>query len=540
MITGAQAIIKCLEEKNVEYIFGYPGLAVCPIYDELLNSSIKHVLVRHEQHAGHNANGYARISEKPGVCMATSGPGAANLITALATAHTDSIPIVAITGQVAKDLMGTDSFQEADIFGCTQPFVKHSYLVMDACDIPRIINEAFYLANTGRKGPVLIDIPMDVQRDQIEDFKVETEPNILGYDVPLYADEHSVKNVVELISNAKKPLICVGGGVHLSGARDEVIEFSNKHNIPVISTMMGIGTFPTESENYFGMLGSHGKKYSNYAIFQSDVLIIFGARVGNRAFGNPEAINENTTIIHIEIDPAEIDKNVSANISLIGDIKCVLEQIMKYEMNVDTCKWLDELKEQKAKYTFDHSERESSLNPKGFVRMLSLAMEDSSIYCADVGQNQIWSSNNVIMRGGRFLTSGGMGTMGYAIPAAIGAWFAAQDKQVVAVCGDGSFQMSMSELATAVQYNANVKIVVMKNNYLGMVREAQEDAFNWKPSGVWLGDDLFDVCKLADAYGIKAEKVHSLDEAKGAIDRMLKSDGVYMLECFVDSLETSL
>lgn len=540
MITGAQAIIKCLEEKNVEYIFGYPGLAVCPIYDELLDSSIEHVLVRHEQHAGHNANGYARISGQPGVCMATSGPGAANLVTALATAYTDSIPIIAITGQVTKNLMGTDSFQEADIFGCTQPFVKHSYLVMDVNDIPKVINEAFYLANTGRKGPVLIDIPMDIQREQIQDVKVDKKVNILGYKVPTYASEESIKHAIDVLSKAKRPLLCVGGGVHLSDARDDVVKFSKKYNIPSIATMMGIGIFPTQYENYFGMLGSHGKRYSNYAIGHADVLIIFGARVGNRAFGNPEAVNKRTTVIHVEIDPAEVNKNVAANFSLVGDIKHVLEQLMKYDINIDTSEWLKELNEQRAKYTFDHSERKNTLNPKGFVRLLSLAMEDDSIYCADVGQNQIWSSNNVIMRGGRFLTSGGMGTMGYAIPAAIGAAMAAKDKQVVAVCGDGSFQMSMSELATAVQHNLNVKIVVMKNNYLGMVREAQEDAFKWRASGVHLGDDLLDVCTLASAYNIKAEKVYSLKEAESSIDRMLNSDGVYVLECFVDSQETSL
>ncbi|MBN2878904.1 MAG: biosynthetic-type acetolactate synthase large subunit [Clostridia bacterium] len=540
MITGAQAIIKCLEEKQVEYIFGYPGLAVCPIYDEMLNSSIKHILVRQEQNAGHNANGYARISGKPGVCMTTSGPGAANLITALATAHTDSIPIIAFTGQVAKDLIGTDSFQEADIFGCTQPFVKHSYMVMDANDIPRIINEAFYIANTGRKGPVLIDIPMDVQNQVMDEFEQCEQNDVQGYHVPKYASEASIKEVIDIISSAKKPLICVGGGVHLSDARDEVITLSEKYNIPAIGTMMGIGTFPSTHRNYFGMLGSHGKKYSNYAINKSDVLIIFGARVGNRAFGNPKAINKSTTIIHVEIDPAEIGKNIPANVSVIGDIKCVINQILEHDINLNTAKWIEELNAEKAKYIFDHEEREGSLNPKGFVRMLSLAMDDDSIYCADVGQNQIWSSNNVLMRGGRFLTSGGMGTMGYSIPAAIGAAFAADNKQVVAVCGDGSFQMSMCELATAIQYKLNVKIVIMKNNYLGMVREAQVTSFKNGPSGVWLGDDLFDICTLVSAYGIPGEKVHSLKEAKSAIDRMLKSEGVYVLECYVDPSEKSL
>lgn len=539
MINGAQALIKCLEAKNVKHVFGYPGVAICPFYDSLFDSNIKHILVRHEQHAGHNANGYARISGEPAVCVATSGPGAANLITALATAHTDSIPIVAITGQVTKDLLGTDSFQEADIFGCTQPFVKHSYMVMDANDIAKIINEAFYIANSGRKGPVLIDIPMDVQQQMIDNFVVITDCSITGYDIPTYTNEESIKKAMEIIENSKKPLICVGGGVHLSTAREQVIKFSEKFNIPVISTMMGIGSFPTLHDNYFGMLGSHGKKYSNYAIGNTDVLIIFGARIGNRAFGNPKALNKNTTVIHIEIDPAEIDKNASAHIPLIGDIKCILEQMMKHSFKIDSKDWLATLNKEKDKYVFDHDERENTLNPKAFVRMLSIAMDDDSIYCADVGQNQIWSSNNVIMRTGRFLTSGGMGTMGYAIPAAIGA-YTASCKQVVAVCGDGAFQMSMSELATAVQYNVNIKIVVMKNNFLGMVREAQLKSYNSKFSGVSLGENIPDICALANAYGIKSEKVYSLADSKGAISRMLKSDGIYLLECYVDCEESSL
>lgn len=539
MISGAQAIVKCLEKHGIEYIFGYPGVAICPLYDSLFDSKIKHILVRHEQHAGHNASGYARISGKPTVCLTTSGPGATNLITALATAYTDSIPMIAITGQVTKKLIGTDSFQEADVFGCTQPFVKHSYMVMDANNIVNTINEAFHIANTGRKGPVLIDIPMDVQTQMIEEHSSKAV-DILGYKVPTYADEDMIKKAVSALKKAKRPLICVGGGVHLSNSKKLVIEFCEKTNIPAIATMMGIGTFPTLHENYFGMLGSHGKSYTNKAMLEADTLIILGARVGNRAFANPKVINKNKVVIHVDIDPAEIGKNAQAEIALIGDIACVLKQLNEYNFDLDTKEWFNTLNKYKSEYKFDFDERENTLNPKAFVRMLSNAMEDDSIYCADVGQNQIWSSNNVNMRTGRFLTSGGMGTMGYAIPVAIGAKIAAPKNQVVAVCGDGSFQMSMSELATIVQYNIPVKIVVMKNHYLGMVREAQDKMYESRISGVDLGGDIIDISMLAKAYGIKAEKVHNLTQAKSAINNMLKSENVYLLECFVDSKETSL
>jgi acetolactate synthase-1/2/3 large subunit len=539
MITGAQALIQCLEAQGISVIFGYPGAANGAIYDQLTQSSIRHVLVRQEQHAGHSANGYARISGKPSVCMATSGPGATNLITALATAYMDSIPIIAITGQVHRSLLGKDGFQEADIMGSTEPFTKHSYMVMDAADIPRIVNEAFYIAGTGRPGPVLIDIPLDVQDQTIDHVNISEPIAIKGYKPTQKGHPMQIKRAIQAIKEAKKPLVCIGGGVFAAKAEQVTRQFSEQFHIPVVATMMGISIFPTNHPNYFGMLGSHGKPYANKAIHEADTLILIGARVGNRAMSAPKHTTKDTTVIHIDVDPAEIGKNMKTEIPIVGDARLVLEQFLEYSHDQQYEEWKNQLIEWKAAYIFDFQERETTVNPKAFVRLLSDAMDDDAIYCADVGQNQIWSSNNIEIRNGRFLTSGGMGTMGYSIPAAIGAKMADPDKQVIAVCGDGSFQMNLTELATAVENNVPIKIVVMKNQYLGMVRELQTNNFNDNLSGVQLGT-VPDICALAKAYGIQAERVERLNEAPAAIDRMFKSRGIYLIECTVDMREKSL
>lgn len=539
MITGAQALIQCLEAQGTSIVFGYPGAANGPIYDQLKKSSIRHVLVRQEQHAGHSANGYARISRKPSVCMATSGPGATNLITALATAYMDSIPIIAITGQVHRSLLGKDGFQEADIMGSTEPFTKHSYMVMDAEDIPRIVNEAFYIAGTGRPGPVLIDVPVDVQEQLIDDVNPLEPVSIKGYKPTQKGHPKQIKRAIKAIEEAEKPLICIGGGVFASKAEGLTRQFAEQFNLPVVATMMGISVFPTNHPNYFGMLGSHGKPYANKAIHKADTLILIGARVGNRAMAAPKHTTKDTTVIHIDVDPAEIGKNMKTEIPIVGDAKLVLEQFLDYSNDQPYENWMNQLCEWKSAYQFDFNERESTVNPKAFVRLLSDAMEDDAIYCADVGQNQIWSSNNIEIRKGRFLTSGGMGTMGYSIPAAIGAKMAAHDKQVIAVCGDGSFQMNLTELATAVENKVPIKIVVMKNQYLGMVRELQTNNFKDNLSGVQLGT-VPDISALAKAYGIQAERVQNLTEAKQAIDRMFESSGIYLIECTVDMREKSL
>ena len=440
MITGAEAIVRSLENEGVEIIFGYPGATVCPLYDKLSKSNIKHVLVRHEQHAGHEASGYARIKKRPGVCITTSGPGATNLITALGTAYMDSIPLIAITGQVSSDLLGRDVFQEADITGASEPFTKYSYLVKNAVDLPRIIKEAFHIASTGRQGPVLIDIPVNVQNQRIDFFYPE-KVDIRGYKPTIRGHAGQIKRVMKAINNAERPLICVGGGIFAAEGQEELRKFIETGNIPVVSTMMGIGAVPTAHPLYMGMLGMHGKSIANQAITDSDLLIIIGARVSDRAVLLPSKVEKITKIVHIDIDPAEIGKNLDTFIPVVGDAKEVLIQIMEAGPNRKSDDWTDMLKDKKAKAILDYEPRKFGINPKAFVNILSKMLPDDNIYCADVGQNQIWSAANCDIREGRFLTSGGMGTMGYSIPAAIGAKFAAPDKTVVAVCGDGSFQM---------------------------------------------------------------------------------------------------
>lgn len=538
MITGAEAIVRCLENEGVEYIFGYPGATVCPLYDRLTKSSIKHILVRHEQHAGHEASGYARIKKRPGVCMTTSGPGATNLITALATAYMDSVPLVAFTGQVSSELLGRDVFQEADITGAAEPFTKYSYLVKNAADLPRIIKEAFHIASTGRPGPVLIDIPVNVQTDKLDFYQPEAV-DLRGYKPTIKGHAGQIKRVLRAINNAQRPVICVGGGIFAAEGQKELRQFSESLNIPVVSTMMGIGAIPTAHPLYMGMLGMHGKSIANRAITDSDLLIIIGARVSDRAVLLPANVSKNTKIVHIDIDPAEIGKNLDTFIPVVGDAKEILRQVMEEEPEKKSGEWTDTLKAAREKLTLDYEPRKEGINPKAFVHLLSRALPDDHIYCADVGQNQIWSAGNCEVRTGRFLTSGGMGTMGYSIPAAIGAKLAAPDRAVVAVCGDGSFQMQMMELATICQNNVDVKIVVMKNNKLGLVKEIQRKSYKNNESAVDLTGSP-DIVAIAAAYGIPGRRIDSMDTAEEAIAQMLGNKGVYLLECVVDENEPSM
>ncbi|MBR0597623.1 biosynthetic-type acetolactate synthase large subunit [Sinanaerobacter chloroacetimidivorans] len=539
MITGAEAIVRSLELEGVEVIFGYPGATVCPLYDKLSKSTkIKHILVRHEQHAGHEASGYARIKKRPGVCITTSGPGATNLITALGTAYMDSIPLVAITGQVSSDLLGRDVFQEADMTGASEPFTKYSYLVKNAADLPRIIKEAFHIASTGRPGPVLIDIPVNVQNHKF-DFYYPDEVELRGYKPTIKGHAGQIKRVMKAINHAERPLICVGGGIFAAGGQEVFRQFIETLNIPVVSTMMGIGAVPTAHPLYMGMLGMHGKSIANQAISDSDLLIIIGARVSDRAVLLPAAVGKSTKIVHIDIDPAEIGKNLSTFIPVVGDAKEVLNQILDAEPSRKADEWTDMLKQKKSKLVLDYDPRSYGINPKAFVNMLSKKLPDDNIYCADVGQNQIWSAANCDVREGRFLTSGGMGTMGYSIPAAIGAKTAAPDKTVVAVCGDGSFQMQMMELGTICQHNVDIKIVVMKNQKLGLVCEIQKTAYKNNITAVDLCGSP-DVTAIAGAYGIPAKSISSMEEAERAIEEMLNHKGTFLLECIVDEKESSV
>ncbi len=533
-LTGAQAIIKALEKEEVTTIFGYPGAAICPFYDALLDSNITHVLTRNEQGAAHAASGYARVSGKTGVCVATSGPGATNLITGIATAYLDSVPMVAITGQVSSELIGRDVFQEVDITGATSPFCKHNYLVKDVKELPRIIKEAFHIASTGRPGPVLIDIPVDIQREEFS-FCYPQNIDIKGYKPNYRGHPQQIKKIATAITNAKAPVICAGGGIIISGATDILTKLVDKCSIPVVTTLMGIGAISGEHPLNLGMLGSHGVYAANRAINEADLLIIIGARVGDRAMSTAERLSERATIVHIDIDPAEIGKNINATIPVVGDSKLVLEQVCEMVTTGDTSQWVEQTEQWKRKKVEEDNGR--TVNPRLFIKELSQRLRPKDIVATEVGQNQIWAANNFIARApGTFITSGGLGTMGYGLPAGLGAKLGNPQNTVVVVAGDGSFQMSMPELGTIKQCGVGVKIVIFNNSRLGMVRELQKNRHSSRYSQVFMEHNP-DFVALAKAYGFKAEKVTTNSEVKECLDRFFENDETYVLECIVDPEE---
>jgi len=537
IITGAEAIAACLEREGVTTVFGYPGAAVLPLYGALSRSAVRHVLTRTEQGAGHAASGYARMSGRPGVCIATSGPGATNLFTAVATAYGDSIPMIAITGQVATYNLGRDVFQEVDTTGAAEPFTKYAYLVKSASEIGRVFKEAFHICSTGRKGPVLIDVPVDVQQEAAR-LDCPDKVDIRGYKPSYAGNALQVKRVAQALSAAKRPLLCLGGGVVLSGAERAALEFCERLGLPAVTTLMGIGILPPDHGLYYGMLGQSGAGTANRAVSRSDLLVIIGARVGDRAIGAPSDLT--ATIAHIDIDPAEIGKNVGTTIPLVGDAARVLEQLSGREITGAWPEWIAELNAlrdaEKAEYDARPA-RESGVDPARFIRGLCGMLPDDVIYVADVGQNQIWSAKNFISKG-RFLTAGGMGTMGYGIPAAIGAKLACPGRQTLAVAGDGAFQMSMSELATIRELDLPVKIIIMNNGALGLVRELQKRS-GAAPFAVDLRASP-DFGLIAAAYGIEYERADNLRGAIGAARRMLAHDGPFLLECAVSPDESSM
>lgn len=536
-MTGSEAMAKCLEMENVEVVYGYPGVAIANFFDSLGNTKIRQVLVRTEQNAGHMASGYARTLGRVGVCAVTSGPGALNLLTGIATAYADSIPMVCISGQVDSDLIGSDGFQEADVTGAAESIVKYSYLVKNVNDIPRIFKEAFHIANTGRRGPVLIDVPIDVQRAEIKSFEYPEEVNLRTYKPTVKGHIQQIKKAVSELKKAKRPLICTGGGIFLSGAKKELRAFAEEHRIPVVHTMMGIGVLPTDHELNFGMVGNNGGLAANKAMQECDVLMMIGARVADRAVANPDTILDNKVLVHIDVDPAEIGKNVGPTIPIVGDAKHIFEDMKEIEFSVATESWIGHLREyRKLPNPLRFSDK--SVNPAIFIGLLSNEMPDRSIYVADVGQNQIWSCRNVnIKEHGRFFTSGGMGTMGYSVPAAIGAKMADPSRQVVAVCGDGGFQMSMMEFATMKEEDVDIKVVVLRNNYLGLVREYQHYSLNDRYEMVKLGSypKLED---LAKAYDIAYYRLENMDGIDGKIQEFLSNEGASLMEVIVDPMDT--
>lgn len=536
-MNGAQAMVKCLENEGVEMVFGYPGVAICPFYDSLLDTDIKSVLIRTEQNAAHAASGLARVTGKVGVCAVTSGPGATNLITGIATAFADSIPLVCITGQVNSELIGSDVFQEADITGAAESFVKYSYLVKNAEDIPQIFKEAFYIANTGRKGPVLIDVPIDVQNAPVRKFKYPDSVSMRTYKPTVKGHIVQIKKVIAELEKAKRPVICAGGGVLLGDAQKLLREFSNRHKIPVVTTMMGIGAMQTEDPLYFGMVGNNGAPCANRAMNEADMIIMVGARVADRAVNQPEIITKNKVLVHMDVDPAEIGKNAGPTIPLVGDAKHIFSDMLEQELDGDYSEWVVCLQEYEKTMADTRKPDPAFVDPAEFVRRLSDKMEQDAVYVADVGQNQIWSCRNCKIREGSFLTSGGMGTMGYSIPAAMGAKLGAPGRQVVAVCGDGSFQMSMMEFATMRQYQVPVKIVVIANQYLGMVREYQQNTYKGRYSVVELGGGP-DLEKLAQAYGMDFIRLEAPDKMDEAIDAFLKDEDAVLMECVINPMDT--
>lgn len=535
-MNGADAMVKCLEAEGVEAVFGYPGVAICPFYNSITESGIRSILVRTEQNAAHAASGLARVTGKVGVCAVTSGPGATNLITGIATAFADSIPLVCITGQVNSGLLGSDVFQEADITGAVESFVKYSYLIKNVNEIPGVFKEAFYIANTGRRGPVLIDVPIDIQNAQLSKFLYPDEVNMRTYRPTVKGNIVQIKKVVKELEKAKRPIICAGGGVLLSHAEEELRSFAEKHRIPVVSTMMGIGVMPTKHPMYFGMVGNNGKPYANKAMNEADVIVMVGARVADRAVSQPDLITQNKVLIHMDVDPAEIGKNAGPTIPLVGDAKHILHDLEKQGIECEYEDWIRSLQADRERLEPVRRPNPDYVDPAAFITALSERMQEDGIYVADVGQNQIWSCAYHVVKDGRFLTSGGMGTMGYSIPAAMGAKLARPEKQVIAVCGDGSFQMSMMELATMRQHGIATKIIVLKNNYLGMVREYQHYTYKDNYSVVDLSGSP-DLAKIAQAYEmdfIRLERMEGMEEALG---QFLKEDKAVLMECLIDPMD---
>ena len=534
-MNGAQALVESLKREQVDHIFGYAGATICPLADALKDvPEIGYTLVRTEQNAGHMASGYARTSGKVGVCMVTSGPGATNLITGIATAYMDSIPMVAITGQVPSHLLGRDIFQEVDITGAVAPFSKHSYLVKNANDIPRVIKEAFHIASTGRPGPVLIDVPIDIQEQTIKRFEYPEEVNIRSYKPSVKGNDLQIKRVVEAIGRARQPLICAGGGVWLANAREELLELAERCAIPVVKTMMGISLMPTDHPLNMGMIGAHGNHCANKALAKADLLIMVGTRAADRAVLDPREIQRRMATIHIDVDPAEIGKNMQAAIPLVGDVKVILRQILDRGPAVtDSADWLERLRDyRKAELGRVFPRREGYVFPGTVLRRLGAKLDDDAVVCADVGQNQIFTCKYLPQKNGRLLTSGGLGTMGYALPAAVGAKVARPERQTVVVCGDGSFQMAMNELAAVRAADMDLKIVLFRNQTLGLVYQIQNAAPYHGPFGVAL-DGSPDFAAIAAAYGIPSLTMNDEDKLDETLDQFLGAKGCCLLICEV-------
>jgi acetolactate synthase-1/2/3 large subunit len=545
-LTGAQIVIESLIAEGVDVIFGYPGGAILPTYDALLDSRIKHVLVRHEQGATHMAEGYARVSGRPGVVMVTSGPGATNAVTGIADAYMDSTPLVMISGQVSTSLIGNDAFQEADIVGITRPCTKHNYLIKDVKDVARIIKEAFYIAGTGRPGPVVVDVPKDVQQNECV-FKYPDRVELRGFKPTIKGNPRQIERALDAIEKSDKPLFYVGGGVQWSGAALELVQLARGLGIPVCETLMGLGSVPASDSLCLGMLGMHGSYGTNTAVCNTDCLIAVGARFDDRVTGRiADFAPKAETIIHIDIDPASISKNVKVDIPIVGDIKSVLSDMLKSARGRESlgkrknawAKWHQQIlqwRRERPLYENGNHARET-VSPLNVIEEMHNLTKGDCIIATDVGQHQMWIAQMFPFERPRsLLTSGGLGTMGYGLPAGIGAKFAAPDRKVIVVSGDGSIQMNIQELGTAVQYNVDIKVVILNNHFLGMVRQWQEKFYQERYS--YSEMSVPDFVKLADAYGAKGFRIDKAAELSRTMKEAFATPGPVLIDVTIPKEE---
>ena len=537
-LKGAQILLECLKKEKVKAVFGYPGGSVLDIYHALFENNIKHLLVRHEQAAVHAADGYARVTGNVGVCLVTSGPGATNTVTGIATAYMDSIPLVVLTGQVPTALIGNDAFQEADIVGITRPCTKHNYLVKDVAELPRIMREAFYIARSGRPGPVLIDICKNAQVDEVE-YEYPEEISLPGYKPPMRAPVADLQQAVDLIESAERPVILAGHGVLMSDAVDELKMFATKTHTPVAMTLLGLGAFPASHPLSLGMMGMHGEAHSNLAIQNADLLLAFGMRFDDRVTGNLRTYAPRARKIHIEIDPSEVHKNVHVDVPLVGDLKTVLTDLIPLVDEYDHDAWIEQIDE----WCDESNQRnilswpdDGKLYTAKVIRDLWQITDGEAIVTTGVGQHQMWAAQYYYFeKPNRLITSGGAGTMGFGLPATIGAWFAQKDSEVWLIDGDGSFQMTQAELSTVVQEGVNIKIAIMNNSFLGMVRQWQEFFFESRYAGTPLQGP--DFVKIAEAHGIPAKRVIEPDAVEPAISFARETKGPVLIDFRVEREE---
>lgn len=536
-MTAARALLQSLQEQGVEVIFGYPGGNILPVYDCLCDfPDMKHILVRHEQGAVHAADGYARVTGRVGVCMATSGPGATNLVTGIANAYMDSIPLVVITGQVSTNMVGTDAFQEVDITGITIPVTKHNYLVKDANLLPLAVKRAFHIASTGRPGPVLLDLPKNVLQQDIK-YTSPSDLKLLGYKPTYKGHKSQVAMACDLIRKAKRPLIYAGGGIISANGSSELIRLAEKTSTPVVTTLMGLGGFPGDHPLSLGMVGLHGTKYANKAVTECDLLISLGVRFDDRVAVDFTSFAPKAKIIHVDIDPAEIGKNVRVNVPIVGDVRLVMENMAELLEGKHEDEWLFQVGKWKSEYPLRY-QPSASLKPQFVIETIRDITDGKAIMVTDVGQHQIWAAQYYKSKSPRtFITSGGLGTMGYGLPAALGAKMGAPDKDVILITGDGSFQMNMQEFGTAVEQGLPLKVVILNNHSLGMVRQLQKYYCQGRYTATTFQKNP-DFVKFADVYGCTGIRVSESGKLREALEQALSIDGPVIVDCIVDSGET--